>query len=202
MPIADSLPRHRTGPAWQFRMAPHTWLATAAGLLRSPKRFFREMALGGSNLPGRLFLLTIALVVGVGWGLFTATGLGKPMLLSWVAGMAAAKTVLIMTYIESVGVTFFSARRGWRVPFRSAERLTCYASVGWIMAAVVLAGLTLLDHSGLFERWVRSWLGRWSPEFRLLLGVVAFGAAVMGFELLVWTGVRQVRFANTAAPNS
>ncbi|MEM7625650.1 MAG: hypothetical protein AAF333_08480 [Planctomycetota bacterium] len=198
LPISDSLPLHRTGPAWQARMTAGHWLEAARGVLGGPKRFFRGMRLDGPNLPARFFLLSIALIVGVGWGVFTAVGHDKPILLSWVVGMAAAKTVLIMTYIESLGVTFFSRRRGWRVPFRLAERLTCYASVGWILAAVVLAVLSLVETSGVFEAWARKFLGRWNPEYRLLLGVVAFGAAVMGFELLVWTGVRQVRFSNVA----
>lgn len=200
-PIADSLTHHRTGPAWQTQMNLRNGLSVASSVLRSPKRFFRGMRLGGPNLPARLFLLSIALIVGVGWGVFMGlpTTHDKPFLLSWVFGMAAAKTVLIMTYIESLGVTFFSRRRGWRVPFRLAERLTCYASVGWILAAVVLGGLSLVESSGVFERWGRAVIGRWSPEYRLLLGVVAFGAAVMGFEILVWTGVRQVRFANGRA---
>ncbi|MEL7088226.1 MAG: hypothetical protein AAGL98_07250 [Planctomycetota bacterium] len=201
-PIAESLPHHRVGPAWQTQMNPVNGWRVAIAVLRRPKSFFRRLSLDGPNLPARLFLLSIALIVGVGWGLFTAFGHGKPFLLSWVMGMVAAKTVIGMTYIESVGVTFFSRRRGWRVPFGLAERLTCYASVGWILAAVVLGGLSLVESSGLVEDWARGVLGRWGPEYRLLLGAVGFGAAVMGFEILVWTGVRRVRFANAAGAKS
>lgn len=176
------------------------WLATIQGVLLHPAQTFRAMRLDGSALPPFLFLLSIAVLVGVGWGVFALTGLGRPPFLSWVLGMVAAKTVLVMTYIETVGVTFFSRRRGWRVPFGLAERLTCYASVGWVIAAVVFAGLMLLDRAGIFKTVVLATVGHWTPAARMILAVMAFGAAVMGFELLVWTGVRQIRFANRPPP--
>ncbi len=154
------------------------------------------MRLDGPAGPARLFLLSIALIVGVGWGAFSLLAVGQGGLLSWVAGMAAAKTVLVMTYIETIGVTFFSKRRGWRVPFGLAERVTCYASVGWVIAALVLAPLVGLYDVGLLERWIARVVGQWQPDYRWLLAAVGFGAAVLFFETLVWTGVRKVRFAN------
>jgi len=195
-PIAASIPTHRVGPAWQNRLSLGNGLATALSMISRPGETFRTMRLDGPALPARLFLLSIALIVGVGWGLFDLVVVGRGFLLAWVAGMAAAKTVLIMTYIETLGVTFFSKRRGWRVPFRLAERVTCYASVGWVIAAIVLAPLVGLYDVGLLEGWVVHVVGHWQPEYRWLLAAIGFGAAVLFFETLVWTGVRKVRFGN------
>lgn len=154
------------------------------------------MRLDGPAMPARLFLLSIAVVVGVGWGLFSLIAVGHSGLMAWLAGMIAAKVVLIMTYIETVGVTFFSRRRGWRVPFGLAERVTCYASVGWVIAAAVLAPLVGLYEAGALRAWVIGVVGHWDPDYRWLLGAVGFGGAVLFFETLVWTGVRKVRFGN------
>ncbi|MEM8737481.1 MAG: hypothetical protein AAGG38_03245 [Planctomycetota bacterium] len=198
-PIEASLPRYRVGPAWQRRMTFRAWADTAWSVVRRPGHLFRTMQLGGSNLSARLFLLSIALLVGVGWGAFWIVGLDKGVLAGWLMGMLAAKLVLGMTYLEAAGVTFFSWRRGWRVPFGTAERVTAYASVGWVVAAVVLGGfLALAD-----RQWIADELGvrleRWIPYYRYLLAAAGFGAAVFGFEILVWTGVRRVRFGNTSA---
>lgn len=195
-PIAESIPTHRIGPAWQNRLTLAAWLRTAGSLLRRPGKTYHAMRLDGSATPARLFLLSIALIVGLGWGMFSFLVVGQGGLMAWLAGMIAAKVVLIMTYIETVGVTFFSRRRGWRVPFGLAERVTCYASVGWVVAAGVLAPLVGLYEAGVFQQWVVGVIGRWEPEYRWLLGAVGFGAAVLFFETLVWTGVRKVRFGN------
>lgn len=154
------------------------------------------MRLDGSAMPARLFLLSIAVIVGVFWGTFDLLMVERGLLLSWITGMASAKTVLIMTYIEAVGVTFFSRRRGWRVPFKLAERVTCYASVGWVIAAIGLAPLVGLYEAGVLRAWVIGAVGHWDPDYRWLLGAVGFGGAVLFFETLVWTGVRKVRFGN------
>ncbi|MEM9420793.1 MAG: hypothetical protein AAGA25_17335 [Planctomycetota bacterium] len=194
--IAESLPEHRTGPAWQNTLAPASWLNTAWSIFARPGKTYRHMRLNGPAMPARLFLLSMAVLVGMGWGVFCLLVVGYSGLMSWGAGMVAAKTVLIMTYIETIGVTFFSGRRGWRVPFSLAERVTCYASVGWLVAAVVLAPLLFWYEAGGFERSVVKIVGHWEPEYRWFLAALGFGAAVLFFETRVWSGVRQVRFGN------
>lgn len=195
-PIATSIPTHRVGPPWQNRLSLSHWFTTVFGMIRRPGESFRTMRLDGPAWPARLFLISIAAFVGFFWGAYDLIMIERGLLLSWVAGMAAAKTVLIMTYIETLGVTFFSKRRGWRVPFGLAERVTCYASVGWVIAAAVLAPLVGLYEAGLVESGVLRVTGHWQPEYRWLLAAVGFGAAVLFFETLVYTGVRKVRFGN------
>ncbi|MEO1236515.1 MAG: hypothetical protein AAFX76_06980 [Planctomycetota bacterium] len=197
--VAASRPTHRTGPAWQNRRTARAWAATVWGVLRRPKRTFGTMRLEGPNLASRLFLLSIASVVGVGWGAFWMLTQSGGLLGGWTAGMVAAKVTLGMTYVEACGVTLFSWRRKWRVPFATAERVTCYASVGWVVAAAVGAVLVVVAGDGRAEAWTAALIGHWDADYRLFLVAVGFGAAVLGFEMLVWTGVRQVRFGNRPA---
>ncbi|MEM1109481.1 MAG: hypothetical protein AAGH99_12415 [Planctomycetota bacterium] len=199
-PIVESIPTHRVGPPWQNRLSFANWFATAWAIARRPGETYRTMRLDGPATPARLFLLSIALIVGIGWGAFSLLAIGYHPLGAWLAGMAAAKVVLVMTYIETLGVTFFSGRRGWRVPFRLAERVTCYASVGWVIAAAVLAPLVGLYDAGLLREGVIRIVGHWDPDYRWILTAVGFGAAVLFFETLVWTGVRKVRFGNRQTP--
>jgi len=101
----------------------------------------------------------------------------------------------VLTFIEMLGVTAFSRRRGWRVPFPLALRVCCLASVGWLPGAVI-AGLGV---------WMIQAFAVGRPWFDHLFGLVRVGWLVYGglfvfallwFETLVWIGVRQVRFAN------
>ena len=198
-PIRRSLPATRTGLPWQRRPGLGAWVATAGAVLLRPRRSFRKMHLGGSNGGARLFLLINVCLVG---GITTATamwGHGRGLLVAWLLGMAAAKATLVLTYIEALGVTLFSRRRRWRVPFALAERIAGYASAGWIVTAALLGAGSLG-----FDR-VVSWSltqlrGQLAtPLVDLLAGMLLFGAAVLCFELLVWTGVRQCRFGNRPA---
>jgi hypothetical protein len=194
--VDESRPHRRIGPAWQNHPSPRAWLATAAAVLGHPRDTFRTMRLDGSNLPPRLFLLSMALGVGTFWGIFTAALGTRAGLMSWAAGMVAGKLVLVMSYIEAGGVAFFSGRRGWRVPFHTAERVTGYASVGWLLAAFILAGLNLLERGGFFDPLLDAVAGPYAEAVRPVLGLAALGLAILGFETLVWTGVRAVRFGN------
>lgn len=124
-----------------------------------------------------------------------------------MVGISIVPAVVMMTYIEAAGLAYFSKRRGWRVPFAHARQVACYAAVGWIPAVV------------LFDAFLRFQLGpavniasnpRGSGtvatlifEFSSLITryeivdeAIAAGIAMLGFELLVWLGVNQVRYAN------
>lgn len=116
------------------------------------------------------------------------TTMGTIFLISVVA-------INTLTYIEMLGVTAFSKRRGWRVPFHLAERVCCYASVGWL-PGVVLAGVGV----GLLQVY-----GPGRPWYEHLLGLIRVGwlfygglfvLSLLWFETLVWIGVRQVKYAN------
>ncbi|MEM9881417.1 MAG: hypothetical protein AAF800_00685 [Planctomycetota bacterium] len=201
-PIAASRPERRVGLPWQHAATPRAWLATAAAIATAPRRSFGRLHLGGSNLRDRLFLLSVASLVGGGWGLATLALTDRGFLMAWLQGMAAAKVVLAMSYVEVLGVTFFSRRRGWRVPLARAERVVAYASVGWVAAAAVLTLLRAVDAAGHADRWITRAVGTAAIDTGLLLAAVGFGLAVLGFEALVWVGVRAVRFGNAPASAS
>lgn len=109
--------------------------------------------------------------------------------------VVSALVILALTLIEMIGVTAFSQRRGWRVPFPLARRVCCLASVGWLPGAV-LAGLGI---------WLFEVFAVGQPWFDHLLGLIRVGwlcyaalfiLSFLWFETLVWIGVRQVRYAN------
>ncbi len=197
--VAASSPAQRTGPAWQAHPSIRNWFAMARDLMLQPRRTFRHMDVGGSNLPPRVFLLVVVGVIVAGWWLIEWLVRGQPGVLAWAYAMAAGKTVVVLTYVEALGVTFFSARRGWRVPFRLAERVACYAALGWLPAAAVFAKVYLLMIDGVLEQWWIRNVGMWTGDRALLILGLVGALALMGFEILVWTGVRQVRYANAPA---
>ncbi|MEM8782719.1 MAG: hypothetical protein AAGE65_07655 [Planctomycetota bacterium] len=199
-PAARSNPARRTGPLWNTRPGPGAWIDIALAMLTRPAAFYRELRLGGSNVMPRLFLLSVACLVGAGWAVGEAWWNDRPAPLAWGLGMLAAKSVLLLSYLEAGGVTFFSRRRGWRVPFRLAERVVCYAAFGWLPAAAGLIGLNVAWQSGGLAETLRPWLPASDVLPAASLAPIVFvaigGVLILGFETWVYVGVRQVRFAN------
>jgi hypothetical protein len=191
--IAESSPALRVGPGNGGRVV--------IDVLRRPKVFFRTLRVDGSNVPARGFMWLIVLLIGLLW-LIGGTAWGDRSLevALFEAGLAMA-SLYLLSYIEAVGVVYFSRKRSWRVPFRLAERLVCYTSVGWIPAAIVVGWALGRFQDGSLDRWMRQLLGTWgtwqSVELLVLIGAVA----MMWFEVLVWLGVRQTRYANSATPS-
>ena len=194
--VAASLPGARTGIPWQHHWTPHTFLQTSAMLLSQPRRAFRRLRLEDAPVAGRLFLVINLGLVGCIAAGFGGWGHGLDGLSAWVWGVLSAKLGLLLTYVEALGVTFFSRRRGWRVPWSSAERVAAYASVGWIITALLLGTASLTLTPLLDLAYGRIWDQHTPEAFALLGGLVFFAATALSFELLVWIGVRQVRFGN------
>ncbi|MEM7576454.1 MAG: hypothetical protein AAF328_03175 [Planctomycetota bacterium] len=199
-PAKDSDPARRTGPLWHTRPGPGAWIDVALALLTRPSGFFRSLQLGGSNVRPRLFLVSVACLVGAGWAIGEAVWNDRPAPLAWGLGMFAAKAVLLLSYLEAAGVTFFSWRRGWRVPFRLAERVVCYAAFGWVPAAAGMMLVNIAWQSGALADTVRPWLPA-SGVFPVsslvpIILIANLGLLIMAFEAWVYVGVRQVRYAN------
>jgi len=174
-------------------MTPGTAARTLFGLATRPAGFFRGTSIDGSNVPPRVYVLGVACLTGLMWGVGEAWALRTPIPLAFGYGMVAAKLVLVCAYVEALGVAYFSRRRGWRVPLRVAERIVCYASPGLFLSAALLLKLRMALATGALP------LPRWFldlPGADLLLVVVPFAVAVLSFEALVWVGVRQMKFAN------
>lgn len=194
--IDDSSPRHRHGPQWHVHPSPRTACELVLALMLRPKLFFRQMRIDGSNVPARLFIVLVAGSIGL-MGYLTAWGLyGYEPLWALVESLIACDSVIVLSYVEALGVVYFSRRRGWRVPMRLAERIVCYSSVGWVPAGMAMFIVIRIYANGTLDRGMSRLLGVWGPWQSLGLLVLIAAAAMLGFEVLVWMGVRQARYAN------
>jgi predicted RNA-binding Zn-ribbon protein involved in translation (DUF1610 family) len=195
--VERSDPGRRVGLPWQNRSTPGGYLATVTRLVLRGQRSFDVLRLGGGLLRERVFLLINAALCGaVALLLWRAAGYtGGGWLALMMAGGAAG-----MTYVEAAGVAYVGRRDGWRLGWREAERVACYASVGWPPAGAVIAKVLIVQEehmrTGFWPRW---WPQAWFPASVssdvIAVAVIACGA-VMGFELLVWLGVQRVRYGN------
>ena len=104
--------------------------------------------------------------------------------------------MIALTYVEALGLSFFSRRRGWRIGLGRAERVACYASVGWLPAVAALAGVHALEQGGVFASLWGAWIGPWTHAAELGVLVAAGGVVMLWFEWLCWLGARRIRYAN------
>ena len=201
--VEASNPIHRPGLPWQNRMTLKNWLATLCLLFFVPGRNFRKLRIGGANVGDRIFLCTLIFgLAAVVWGVFQYYRIYRPWLWSVIimTGIPAA------TYIEVLGVMFFSKRKGWRVPFELAEQVACYASVGWIPAIALMAAIQILYERGFIATW---WYAYWGSSYTMkidfvtdiALSIAVFTVSILWFETLVWLGVRKTCFANAPSPS-
>ncbi len=191
--VSNSSPVHRPGLPWQRGAGVGNWLTTALLLWFRPGIGFRRLRVSGSNLRDRIFLLTFVIGLGVGvYWVFAIQGVREP----WIWGLAVVIGVPAATYTEVLGVWFFSRKRGWRAEFALAERIACYAAVGWVPAIVLMALAQLAAEKGYLMRY---WNPKWGPytlAADVILSAVLLGVSVLWFETLVWLGVRKTRYAN------
>ena len=222
VPIRESLPAQRIGSPWQRSPGARSWLATNIGTVRSPRDRFRSATIEARR---PFLLLTVnsflaGLLVALPW---TGVLIGDPsrggsglrgqmlfiiMLIAWAALIAA--TLVLLTFVERAGVRFFAARRRWRLSAAAAWQVCGHASVGWIVAPLAaflcLVVLTILERVfGIAPRGIfRVRLGTlfqpgpigWGDfVYSVILGGSAL-AGLLAFEMLVYVGVRECRFAN------
>jgi len=178
-----------------MRTGPGTVKQTLFSLVVRPKVFFRTMRVGVSNTTARRFMLGVLSFIGISW----LVVFQSRVMAALTHAIILIASLYLLTYIEAVGVVFFSRKRRWRVPFRLAERLVCYASIGWIPTAWVMGLAWVLYRGSDINRWMYQLLGVWGPwqsvELLILIGAVS----MMWFEVLVWVGVRQTKYANSHA---
>ena len=197
--IASSSPSLRNGPLWHTHPGPQAAFNIVIALMLNPNHFFRRMRIDGTNARARLFLLMSVSAAGLLW-----FGMAKVLVppggfvlpTAWIEGLLVGTMVCLLSYIEAIGVVYFSQRRGWRVTTRIAERLVCYSSIGWLPAVWVMAWVAMNVVDGSVDRWMQRLLGVWEPWQSTALLVLIGAVAMMGFEVLVWLGVRQVKYAN------
>ena len=175
---------------------------TCATVLWSPVKSYRLLRIESGLDSPRSFLTRSCFFASVLWafGISFALGNANWPLKVWCfsLGLQFVIAMLVlhgMSYIEMVGVTTFSRRRGWRVPFRLAHRVCCYASVGWLPGVLIGAcGVALIESYLAGRFWFESQMGLVRVRWIFYGGL--FVMALLWFETLVWIGVRQVRYAN------
>ncbi|MEM1208744.1 MAG: hypothetical protein AAGI54_05700 [Planctomycetota bacterium] len=206
-PASASAPDRRTGPAWERRPSAGAWVETAWAVVTRPRPTFRALRLGGSAVRARVYLLSIAVLCVLNPATLMGLAAGDPR---WVAGgLLAVKLVLVLTYLEALGLVVIGRQRGWRLPFARAERVVAYAATGWLVGLPLAWGLAVL-----FVLTTTVGGGRVAlnlpvlglvdppPGFWLACGAGAFAVVAMPFELLAYLGARRCQYANTAPSTS
>lgn len=195
--VAESSPAERAAPPVDVRESLWDYPAVVWHVLRHPTGAFRHMRIDGGNGPARRFLAMNCFFAAGVWALImlllslARRELNPPGLVF----MLSYAAMLALTYIEMLGVTAFSRRRGWRVPFHLAERVCCFASVGWLPGMLVAGlGAWLLDALAGGSLWFEGVLGLVKVSWLCYGGL--FVLSLLWFETLVWVGVRQVKYAN------
>jgi hypothetical protein len=126
--------------------------------------------------------------------------------------LIAAAFLFALTWIEWRGIRFFAKSRGWRLTRDAAWQVCAHASVGWVIGALIpiftMAVLwaapggrpSLLDR--LLARGGGLSYSTLTANDAVLLALVigAYGAGLLVFELLIYVGVRQCRWANLHQP--
>lgn len=204
--IAASLPElRRTGSNWQRGASIPSWAHTAGRTIGSPRLLMRTVRIDPRSARTLLSvnLLLSAFLLGLAFarllGLFSPFGSFAGLLIL-VAGLPLeAVSLRFLTWIEERGVRFFGARRGWRITPEVALTICAHASIGWVFGSLLVflviacfftptfnAGATLNQRVNLLR-----FLVTWVPA-----GGLSLFAGLLAFEMLVYVGVRECRFAN------
>ncbi|TVQ61169.1 MAG: hypothetical protein EA378_10000 [Phycisphaerales bacterium] len=213
--LADSMPGHRKGSPLQrepgrgpgaicrtwWRVVRHPWRVwdevqpAESGELASRARVLRLCTNAMAVLP------VLALLVSV---VYAESITPVAAALRWMVPLLAGFFVLleVLCRIESIGIRTIGRQRGWRVTPGVARAVIAHASVGWLLAAVLIAGGFWLG------RWFQGlvgvgrplpagdWLGAIVETAPLLFPAVGFLIGMLVFEALVYVGVRRMRFVN------
>ncbi len=138
-------------------------------------------------------------VMGVSGGVLLAALAVELPLCMWILRFV----LRVLISIEHRGIRFFGKQRGWRVSAAVADTVCGHASVGWCVGGL-LAGVMgvyrTVQHVAGFVHGENLSLTAGEAWLYLMPPVVAIGVTVvvglLPFEILVYLGVRQCRFAN------
>jgi hypothetical protein len=222
-PVADSLPEHRTGTAWQRAPGPFSWALTSKRIITGPSREFARVSFtkGATGLLLINLFLAGALIAAPWTGVLigdwsrSARGSGfesLALLSSFAAQAIAIALVLYLLTILSISATIALARaREWRLTRRAAWNVACHASVGWLFTGLLplfflaiwytlgtllripVEGSVPGNPGGMHISW-QSVLGAAAPIAGFALGTTFFLARLL-------TGARICRFATLPRSN-
>ncbi|HZW06745.1 MAG TPA: hypothetical protein VFF65_06450 [Phycisphaerales bacterium] len=205
-----SWPRHRPGSLYQRRRpGPGRWFWSNLDVVRSPRAAFRRARIEPASCVPLLFTNMLIASGLVAAGFLSASR--QWLMASAVVWILTFGGVLLLTYIETLGLRFFarSASRRWRVTPAVAWTVCSHASVGWLIGGLLMGAVLVTDPGGRLSEW--AWgneqsrrllgasLGSRADLLRLGQALLPVIAGILVFETLVAIGVRRCRFANTPA---
>lgn len=131
--------------------------------------------------------------------LSTATGLLLVLPVLAVGIPAFTLLLRLLTMIEDRGIRFFGKQRGWRITREVSGAVCAHASIGWVIGGILVFtalslnfGQTWGSGAGLIRRVTGlMYYVQWVP-----VAALGFFAGMLVFEILVYVGVRECRFAN------
>lgn len=197
--VKESSPAVRIGLPWQHEGSLRSFIKTVWMVAAQPRQSFRKLDLGPATRRDDAFLFIFALGLGVIaavlWQFTTYSGRwGSP--LPWLWGASTSIAIVVLTWTEAAGLTYFSKRHGWRVPWRVAQRVAAFSAVGWVPGVAALFVLMVVNERGIIRAGMPpNWQVMWD-FVNLPVFVAVMGVSIMWFETLVWLGVRQVRYGN------
>ncbi len=200
--MAASAAGARPGTPWQLGPSPSAWLSTLTLVLRSPRAVWRRVTPELSRSTS-LLLVNTALSAGIGTAGVMYSGITHlaPRAAYAATFFIAGWTVMLaMSFIECTGVRFFGSRRGWRVDNWVAVAVVGHASFGWMaLGLLVPAAWQLVNwllNAGILRTYFRIAGAQLFAAIPFL--AAAFVLGVIAFEILVYFGVRSMRFANAS----
>jgi hypothetical protein len=186
--VRNSLPERRLGSPWQRGPGLRAWFETAALPLRGPVRMWEVVRVQGllrNDLFAMVTLIVVAYVPAVATGIVAEFGWAWWWVVVWTAAIGALgffPLLVIALWIEIHGIRFFGRNHRWRITRDVAHAVCAHATPGWFAGAVPLL-VFLLDR----REYVLGW-------YLLAAG----GVGLLGFETLVYIGMRRMKFANVA----
>ena len=208
-PIAQSHPDHRVGSPWQQHGAA---LTTIKAVLAHPGRTFetvkpdleqsgelKHLCIFGAGLATSLAIVLVYFGQSIlddrsGYlNLFNASLVANLMLF----GTPVSLLLWLLTAIERRGIRAFGRLNNRRITPAVAESIVAHAAAAWFTVPVLMllfwiagALIKTLSERHSWAMWELTLTAPyWTPYLGAFIGM-------LWFELVVWTGVRNMRFAN------
>jgi len=102
-------------------------------------------------------------------------------------GVGTLIILLLLTWVEGVGITLVSRRRGWRIHRGARSPVLALASYGWVIVGPLVFGTFFI-------------VGTIVTVSQLAWFTIPFVVALLVFETLVYIGMQRMKYAN--APGS
>ncbi len=206
--IAESLPSRRTGTPFQVSPGWRGFVTQCKMLAQRPTELFGNVRVSSSpgvSIAADAFnIAALIALIPPAWRAWLEFRAG-PSLLAGVVSLGCLllvwycirQVMVMLTWIERVGVVFFSRRRGWRIGRALAQAICGNAAPGWIAAAVLMnLGFALAFLVDLLKPVLP--LDQWAVReaIKTALPLLGFVAGMLIFETLVYIGVRRCKYAN------